>query len=107
MTPEERKQVYAMLRNAVAKAAAEVPADRTCFSIMAGYWNAALLEGYRPVLTSDAAAHQELIAGVAMTPTQQRTEQARPATHQQAENVPSCRTGDVLMLRGLSYANHQ
>lgn len=93
--------MYAMLRSAVVKAEAEVSADRTCFSIMSGDWNAALLEGYRLILTSDGSARQGLIAGLAMTPTQQRTELARPATHQQAENVPSCRTGDVLMSQGL------
>ena len=34
--PEERKHVYAMLRSAVAKAEAEVPANCKCFSIIAG-----------------------------------------------------------------------
>ena len=101
--PEEREHVYAMLRSAVAKAEAEVPADRKCFSIMAGDWNAALLEGDRAELTSDDSAHQQLIAEMAMTPTQQRTEQARPATHHpQAENVPSSRADDVLMSEVLS-----
>ena len=101
--PEERKHVYAMLRSAVAKAEAEVPADRKCFSIMAGDWNAALLEGDRAELTSDDSAHQQLIAELAMTPTQQRTEQARPATHHpQGENVPSSRIDDVLMSEGLA-----
>lgn len=35
--PEERKQVYATLQSAVAKAEAEVSADYRCFSIMAGH----------------------------------------------------------------------
>ena len=100
--PEERKHVYAMLRKAVAKAEAEVPADRM---LQHHGWRLerSTARGRQTHTTSEDSAHQELIAELGMTPTQQRTEQDRPATHHpQAENVPSSRIDDVLMSQGLA-----
>lgn len=72
--PEEH--VYAVLRSAVATADAEVSADRTCSSIMAGDWDAALLEGDSPVLTSDGSACQGLIVGYDPDAAADRTSEA-------------------------------
>ena len=70
--PQERKQVYDMLRIEVPKAEAEESSHgKRCFSIMAGDWNAALLPGDKTALNTTDKAHQNLMAELCMLPTEQ------------------------------------
>ena len=99
----ERRQVYDMLREEVPKATAQARSSGCkCVSIMAGDWNAALLEGDKATLDGQDTAHQELMSELHMQPTQSNLHHHRPATHHPvADDTPASRIDDILMSHDL------
>ena len=101
---DDSHAVYKMLRREVPKAEQEVAAatGRKCFTVMAGDWNAGLLPGDRPVLTSRDAAHQQLMKDLGMVPTEPLGELKRAASHHpQAEGLQGSRIDDILASKQL------
>lgn len=100
----ERDALYKVLRREVPRAEEQVMADtgRKCFTILAGDWNAALLPGDRPMLTSRDTAHQQLMETLEMVPTETRGPSKRAASHHpQAEGLQGSRIDDILASRRL------
>ena len=75
---------------------------KTCCTLLAGDWNAALLTGDRNVLTSRDKAHQHLMETLGMTPTENAGTTRRAATHHpRAANLQDSRIDDILVTKQL------
>ena len=99
----DRQKVYDMLREEVPKATSQIRLTGCkCVSIMAGDWNAALLEGDKTTMDGADEAHQELMSELHMQPTEHNIHQQRQATHHPvADNTPASRIDDILMSHDL------
>ena len=99
----DRRRVYDMLREEVPKATAQANSTGCkCVSIMAGDWNAALLEGDKATLDGEDRAHQDLMSELRMQPTENNLHQQRMATHHPVtDDIPASRIDDILMSHDL------